>query len=171
MLHADTSETPCIQTLLNLNRGYDSMRLCLACYDNRLAVLFDNAGEFRIYEIENSIISPAGHISLPFGDLPSKVSSMMSCGVNTLICGGISGCTLRFITLAEIMVVPWICGEIDTVLTAWQSNTLENLAMPGCRGECRGPGCGQGWGRGHAFNAKGHTQPSRPVKKISTNLK
>jgi len=142
------------------------MRLCLACYENRLAVLFDNTGEFRMYSIEGTHISPAGHLSLPFSDLPSKVSSILSCGVNTLICGGISGCTLRFLASTDIDVIPWICGDIDTVLQAWQNNTLEKLAMPGCRGQCRGLGRGQGQGRGRRFNAgrQGSPTTTAPIK-------
>ncbi len=146
------------------------MRLCLACYENRLAVLFDNASEFRIYEIEKFILSPAGHISLPSGDLPSKVSSMVSCGVNTLICGGISGCTLQLITHADIMVVPWICGEIDAVLASWKNNTLHNLAMPGCRGACRGQGCGRGRGRVNNITRGRQTHLENIDKKISNNI-
>ncbi|WP_462325443.1 NifB/NifX family molybdenum-iron cluster-binding protein [Desulfoplanes sp.] len=133
------------------------MRLCLACYGTRLAVVFDNASEFRLYDVEDEHICPAGHISLPFGDLPSKVSSIVSCGVNTLICGGISGCTLRLITSTDVEVIPWICGQIDTVLTAWQNNDLEELAMPGCKGQCRG---GRGQGRGRRFgHARQHNLP------------
>jgi predicted Fe-Mo cluster-binding NifX family protein len=130
------------------------MRLCLACYGTRLAVLFDNATTFRIYDVEDEHICPAGHISLPFGDLPSKVSSIRSCGVNTLICGGISGCTLRLITGARIEVIPWICGETDQVLSAWQRNTLENMTMPGCKGACRNGGRGQGRRCGHGQQYK-----------------
>jgi len=136
------------------------MRLCLACYENRLAVLFDNAGEFRMYDIEGTQISPAGLLSLPLSDLPSKVSSILSCGVNTLICGGISGCTLRFLASTDINVIPWVCGEIETVLLAWQNSTLEKLTMPGCRGQCRGLGRGQGQGRGRRFSAGRQGTPS-----------
>ncbi len=141
------------------------MRLCLACHGTRLAVLFDNASEFRIYDVEDEHIRPAGHLSPP-DDLSSKVDSVVSCGANLLICGGISGCTLRLVS-NKVEVMPWICGEIDTVLAAWQKNALEELAMPGCKGQCRLGGCGKGLGRKLGL-ARGRSIP--PLQHLSSAL-
>jgi predicted Fe-Mo cluster-binding NifX family protein len=113
------------------------MKICLAAYKNRLAALFDNAAELRLYTLDHGSIYPAGRISLPHGDPSLRVSSLVTCGVNLLICGAISGCTTRLLQHSGIQVLPWIKGELDEVLNCWQQGTLEKLAMPGCKGQCR----------------------------------
>ncbi|PIE69503.1 MAG: hypothetical protein CSA21_02425 [Deltaproteobacteria bacterium] len=148
------------------------MRLCLACHETRLAVLFDNASALHIYEVEGEVLSPAGHLALPGGDIATKVASLAANRVHVLLCGGISGCTLRMITSAGVEVFPWICGEIDTVLTAWQQQTLQEITMPGCKGQCRRQGCGKGPGRlGHRPNQSRGNPFSNTLNQGSDHMK
>ncbi|MGM0645791.1 MAG: NifB/NifX family molybdenum-iron cluster-binding protein [Thermodesulfobacteriota bacterium] len=111
------------------------MKICLATYQSRLAALFDNAPMLRLYTCnDDTNICPAGDISLPFGDPTLRVSTLSSCGANFLLCGAISGCTTRLLHENGIQVLGWLRGEINTVLQAWQNDTLDDLLMPGCRG-------------------------------------
>lgn len=116
------------------------MLLALATYENRLAALFENACEIRLFTREHENIYPAGRHSLPYSDLCARISALTSCGVTLLICGGITGCSRRLLTQSGIDVIPWIGGEVDTVLQAWNKNRLGTLVLPGCHnsGRCCG---------------------------------
>jgi predicted Fe-Mo cluster-binding NifX family protein len=122
-------------------RDNNSTLLCLACYGDRLASVFDNAPELKLFRMEDNKICPAGYLSLPSKDPKDRTSAIMTCGATFLICGAICGCTMNEMEQAGVRVIPWISGMIDDVLTAYQQNCLENLVMPGCRGRGR---CGQG---------------------------
>lgn len=118
------------------------MLLCLACYGDRLASVFDNATEFKIFRLESNKICPAGHLSLPSKDPKDRTSAILACGVTILICGALCGCTKSEIESTGIKVVPWIRGSVHDVLRALDENSLDALAMPGCsqgngHGRCR----------------------------------
>lgn len=121
--------------------------LCLACYQDRLASVFDNADSFRIFKVESGNICPAGHISLPKRDPVDRTTAIQACGVKQLICGAICGCTLNMLVRSGINVTPWICGDVDVVLDAYRNDDLEALTMPGCRN--RKDHCGNNGQRMH----------------------
>jgi len=125
----------------NEGRNNKSTLLCLACYEDRLASVFDNAPDLKLFRVEDNKICPAGYLSLPSKDPKDRTSAITTCGATFLICGAICGCTMNELEQAGIRVVPWIRGMIDEVLAAYQQNCLENHVMPGCRGRGR---CGQG---------------------------
>ncbi|WP_321405081.1 NifB/NifX family molybdenum-iron cluster-binding protein [Maridesulfovibrio sp.] len=125
----------------NEERNNNSTLLCLACYEDRLASVFDNAPELKLFRVEDNKICPAGYLSLPSKDPKDRTSAIMTCGATFLICGAICGCTMNELEQAGVKVIPWITGMIEEVLSAYQQNCLENLVMPGCRGRGR---CGQG---------------------------
>ncbi|WP_457571628.1 NifB/NifX family molybdenum-iron cluster-binding protein [Desulfovulcanus sp.] len=112
--------------------------ICLACYDKRLAVILDNATSLLLFRLKGEKIYPAGNLSLPLGDLLGMISLLKSCGVDILVCGGISGCTIHILQNSGILVIPWIAGTVEQVLSALRDKTLDKLAMPGCQ---IGPGC------------------------------
>lgn len=124
------------------------MIIGLPCSAERLATLFDTAGFFTLYSVEESDFSkiyPVGSLSLPQNDPTKKITALAAHGVNLIICGGISQQALNGLTHAGIECIPWVCGETGAVLQAWCENRLDQLLMPGCRarqGLC--PGGGQG---------------------------
>ncbi|WP_250645582.1 NifB/NifX family molybdenum-iron cluster-binding protein [Salidesulfovibrio onnuriiensis] len=107
--------------------------ICLACYGDRLASVFDNADEFRFYKVDGDGIYPAGHLSLPSKDPMDRTSAIQACGVSTLICGAVCRRTQQQFINAGITVRPWVRGGVEEVLEAFRSDTLSALAMPGCR--------------------------------------
>ncbi len=121
------------------------MILCLACFENRLASVFENSSEFRLYKTDGDDICPAGHLSLPSEDSTDRTSAILACGVHLIICGAISGCTRQLIENAGISILPWVKGDVDQVLAAYKDNSLDRLTMPGCHNR---PGMGIGMGKG-----------------------
>jgi len=132
--------------------------ICLACYGDRLASVFDNADEFRFYKVDGEEICPAGRLSLPSKDPLDRTSAILACGVNTLICGAVCRRTQQQFCNAGIAVRPWVRGGVEDVLDAFVQDTLGSLAMPGCRAVADGgakPGMsccrsGKGFGRQRA---------------------
>ena len=125
------------------------MLLCLACYGERLASLAENADQYRLYRVEDGNTELEGGIAPPGRDPATLASALSSCGVNEFVCGGITGCCRRHLERSGVMVHPWIRGEVDDVLAAWDSGTLKTLSMPGCGGpHCHHPGQGRGRGAG-----------------------
>ncbi|MBI9109665.1 MAG: dinitrogenase iron-molybdenum cofactor biosynthesis protein [Maridesulfovibrio ferrireducens] len=133
--------------------------LCLACFENRLASVFDNATELKMFQLIDNKICPAGLLSLPSKDPKDRTSATLTCGATFLICGAICGCTRNALEQAGIKVIPWVRGTVDEILEAYRLNLLENFIMPGCSGRLGKKGrCRQRQGKeinpNHRFKEK-----------------
>jgi predicted Fe-Mo cluster-binding NifX family protein len=64
------------------------------------------------------------------------VRSLGELGIKVLICGAISQGLQLALEQAGIRVLPQICGELESVITAFRGGTLgqPEFAMPGCWG-------------------------------------
>jgi predicted Fe-Mo cluster-binding NifX family protein len=126
------------------------MTVCLACYEDRLASLFENAPSFRLFDVDDTGAAARGELDAPRGDALALGAAMAARGVDTLVCGGISGASRRLLLQHGVTVQPWISGTVDEVLAALGQGTLAALAMPGvpCAGGGMGLGRGMGGGRG-----------------------
>ena len=62
------------------------------------------------------------------------VQSLRELGVNVVICGALSRELLTALQQASVRVVPQVCGELDSVITAFRRGRLSQpgFAMPGC---------------------------------------
>mgnify|MGYP006295129413 CR=1 FL=1 len=137
------------------------MLVCLACFENRLASVLENATELRLYREAEGGYQPAGHLSLPAPDEidaadasgvngADRTAAIGACGVDVLVCGAVCGCTRRMLERAGVTVLPWLRGEVDEVLRALAEDRLDALAMPGCRNQGAG-----GMGRGKGMQGRG----------------
>lgn len=112
------------------------MRLCLASYGGRLAALFENATEFPCYEIDPDRSGEpifVGTFTPAHRDPCIRLAALHEQNVRTLVCGGICRRLAVRAEGAGLQVIPWICGDNETVLAACLDGTLARLAMPGCR--------------------------------------
>ncbi len=117
------------------------MIVCLACYENRLAAIFENAAEYKFFKVSDSgEICPAGHLSLPSKDPTDRTSAIMACGVSILICGAVCCQTRKAIETTGMQLIPFMKGAVEEVLQAFSENRLHSMVMPGCRRQmrCRG---------------------------------
>ena len=137
------------------------MKLCLACYYDRLASLFENANQYRLFAVQEGEARPAGVVEADQARIEDKISALLAHGVDSVICGGVCRRNLFLMTEAGMQVIPWICGEADKVIIAFKENRLAELTMPGCRGQGqggRGRRCARlspsGGGRRGRFNQK-----------------
>ena len=144
------------------------MKTAFAYWDNRIAPVFDNAGQIHIVETESEQILSEILETLS-EELPvQKALQLVELGITTLVCGAISRPMHELITEYGIEVIPFVAGDLREVIEAWLGGNLENeiFAMPGyCgrgagrfRGENTGGGRRRGQGRGQG---QGSPKPGR----------
>ena len=109
--------------------------LCLACYQGRLASVCDNADEYKLFEIRDDNIYPAGLLSLPSKDPMDRTSAILACGVSFFLCGAMCAQTRLRLEGGGVTVVPWLTGAVEKVLRAFRQESLGCLVMPGCQAE------------------------------------
>ncbi len=150
------------------------MRLCLACYEDRLASLLENAPVLRLFDLCDNGLASAGDIAMLSGPTSNLPQILRSAHVDELICGGITGCSSRLIQEAGITITSWTTGAVDEVLAAYSAGTLNELSMPGVH--CAGPGQGQGpcrtgqnKGQGPCRGRRRNQRGQQPQKPKSTS--
>ncbi len=108
-------------------------RTAFSHLDSRIAPVFDTASELRVCEFaDGQLVNETRETILE--DLPiQKVLRLAELGVETLVCGAISRPLEGLITAYGIKVVPFLAGELQEVVDAWQSPMFSRRAfmMPG----------------------------------------
>jgi len=114
--------------------GDKAMALTLAAYDNRIASLFESSNQFIFMESVNQKLEDARHISVQNNSVYELLNLLHSNEASILICGAISGSMYHLLTAHQIQVIPWVTGDLESVITAYRNNTLtSSCLMPGCR--------------------------------------
>lgn len=118
------------------------MCLALAAFDNRIAALLETADRLVLIDLPAVDFSARKVVAVRNNSFANLVQLLQQNQVTVLICGAINGCRYRSLESLGVQVIPWITGNIDTVLAAFQNHTLEQCMMPGCR-------------KGHRWGARG----------------
>ena len=105
--------------------------ICLACYQDRLASVCENADGYKLFEIRDHQFYPAGLLSLPSKDPMDRTSAILACGVTIFLCGAICNRTRSTLESAGIEVIPWLTGTEHQVLDGFLRDSLAELIMPG----------------------------------------
>ncbi|MGE4552073.1 MAG: dinitrogenase iron-molybdenum cofactor biosynthesis protein [Desulfovibrionaceae bacterium] len=119
------------------------MVYCLACYQDRLASVFDTASELRLYHRLGGDIRPAGRLTLVSQDAADRTSALLACGVTHLYCGALPSATRRTLELSGVAVTDWLRGGVDEVVEALRQGSFEHLRMPGAVPPGTAPGAGR----------------------------
>lgn len=110
---------------------------------DRIAPVMDVAGTICIVEAGGPSGTARKTCALPGGSAPEKALFLGEMGVDVLVCGAVSKGMLRLLGSQGITVIPFVAGDLDTVVQAWLEGRLpdNSLLMPGCGGS-------RGFGRG-----------------------
>jgi predicted Fe-Mo cluster-binding NifX family protein len=126
------------------------MKTAISVYDNRVAPVFDTAREVCLVEK-----TEGGGLTKIFcrfedDDIADKITWLSKSGVKRLVCGAISMPLQQAMASAGIVLVPFVCGDLEEVIDTLSKGNIEVQAfnMPGCCGRRRGGGGGGGGGRG-----------------------
>ncbi len=149
------------------------MKAAFACWDNRIAPVFDTAREICVVEVEAKRIVRESQEMLPDAPPVQKVLRLVELNIGTLTCGAISRAMHVLVAAHGIQVVPFVAGDLQEIIRAWLIDGLERdaFAMPGCcalrrrrrlhgmnedEDEMNRQGCsGKGTGQGRRGQGKG----------------
>lgn len=113
------------------------MYLALAVYNNRIASLFETANQFVILNLPVEDLSKKKTITIRNNSISALQQLLEENQVKILICGAIHSCVAGSLEAIGIQLIPWITGEINSVVKAFQAGSLENYSMPGRCGRRR----------------------------------
>jgi predicted Fe-Mo cluster-binding NifX family protein len=133
------------------------MRLAVPVWTNVVSPVFDVAKHLLLVDVADGREITRQMESLGDTNLARRVESLIQMNVDLLICGSISRPLEAALLASGVQVIARISGEVERVLEAVLSDTLdESFQMPGCSrfmpplGRCRRRGrrrrCGAGEG-------------------------
>ncbi len=114
-------------------------------WNNRIAPVFDSGVNGLLIKTNGKKLISREKLKLPCSSFIGKVLFLKNIKVDELICGAISARIQYAIESHNIIIYPFVCGEINKIIELWMDNELENktYSMPGCNSEkhseyCRG---------------------------------
>ncbi len=131
------------------------IKVAFSALKNRVAPVFDTSSEIIVTTVEDSKIVSEESVCLTQNTVFELIDKLHELKINQLVCGGISRALQYQIEQKDIIVVPFISGELSAVKEGWLKNELnkEEYIMPGCCGRrVRGGSMKAGAGR---MNANG----------------
>ena len=131
--------------------------VAVTSWNGIVSPVFDTAGAVLVVSEDGSQTL----IDMSMADVAGRVRLLKQAGAMRVICGAISGVSLRYLEQSSIAVIPWIRGAVADVVDAYRGGTLQRdvYLMPGCarrggggmgrsqnqwrRGQCRRNGGGR----------------------------
>lgn len=142
------------------------MKVAIPIRNGRISPVFDVATRLVIVEFDGGKPGERSEYSIVESGAEARAGLLQELGVSTLICGAISNNAARIVARCGLKLLPWVVGEIDDVLEAFSTDSLDadGFLMPGCRrgkGGGHGDGTGRGQGRGMARRGGGRDGTSK----------
>ncbi|HOT46474.1 MAG TPA: NifB/NifX family molybdenum-iron cluster-binding protein [Spirochaetota bacterium] len=132
--------------------------IAVPVFQERVSPLMDVSNRYMIYETEDGRIKQRIAISLNADGESQRVEKLKEIGVNTIICGAVSGYIAHLVSDRGMRLLSMIYGPIDEIITNYLQNTLGSYCSGGgCNGrkrQRRGQ-CGRDSGRARQKNASG----------------
>ena len=123
------------------------MKLAITVWNQRIAPVFDSARTVIIMEIRDGCETGRRSLDMDQMDPAGKAWLLRNEGVNELVCGAISREVEAMVQDQGIHVIPFIAGDMESVIQAWIGRQLDHdtYSMPGCGYRRRRRGQGRGW--------------------------
>jgi predicted Fe-Mo cluster-binding NifX family protein len=116
------------------------MKLAIPIWNGRVSPVFDAAQRILVVDNSGGGETSRREHQLSEAHLPLRVRRLEDMGVDVLICGAISNQVAALVEAAGIKIIPWVSGEVEDVIGAFQREDLESprYFMPGFGGRrCR----------------------------------
>jgi len=120
------------------------MKIAVPVWQGRVSPVFDVAGQVLLVEWNGAGRQSRREEVLAEQSPDRRAARLAEWGVTTLICCAVSRPLEILLAAYKIQMISQVCGEVEEVLQAFRTGTLESerFAMPGrCR---RGRGRGRG---------------------------
>lgn len=114
-------------------------RVGFAVWNERIAPVFDTAGQIHVVDVISGRMGDQQRTSLPPDSHATKAMRLAELAITDLVCGAISYPLRTMVVAYGIRVYPFVTGPLVEVVDAWSSGTLgaAEYAMPGCGGRRR----------------------------------
>lgn len=154
------------------------MKVAVPVWNNRVSPVFDTSRHLLVVEyVEGEEASREQHTMADMFP-PFRVRRLKEIGVRLLICGAISNPVALLVDAAGIALMPWVSGDVNDVLDAFNRERLSDsrYRMPGCRGRGRGwrrgmrHAAGRGFGRGQRRHSGGWYDAKEEGNEDSGNI-
>lgn len=112
------------------------MKVAIPHWRDRVSPVFDVAGSLLVVELAHGRELRRQQAALTASDPLNRAGQVSQLGAEVLICGAISRPLEIALSAAGVRVVPFTCGMVEEVLSAFMAGELtgEAFLMPGCRG-------------------------------------
>lgn len=98
--------------------------IAVPMFQNRVSPLMDVSNKYAIYETIDGEIKHRIDISLNAEGELQRVDKLKEIGVNTIICGAVSGCVARIVDEKGIRLISMIYGPIEKIVEQYLANSL-----------------------------------------------
>ncbi|HOP06571.1 MAG TPA: NifB/NifX family molybdenum-iron cluster-binding protein [candidate division Zixibacteria bacterium] len=120
-----------------------SEKIAIPICRGRVSPVLDSAEQIWICEVDSADAGSPRLVEAGPNDIQRRTEFFCRLGVNTLLCGALSRPFHYLLERAGIVVIPWLTGTVEEILTAYFEGRLDAdcYRMPGCRrrrGGCRG---------------------------------
>lgn len=115
------------------------MKIALSVYQERIAPVFDVAGQVLVVDVKPSGLGEGVLVQTNETTPELKILKLVELEVKTLICGAISRPMLWLAKSHGIRVIDFIAGDVKRVMNAYRDHALQGceFSMPGCRRQNR----------------------------------
>ena len=121
------------------------VRFAVPIWNDRVSPVFDTARRLVLVDIRQGKEQERQVVEIEADSFPARrARRLVELRVNVLVCGAISRPLAELVTMAGVMIVPWVTGQVDDVLRAYMAGRLgdSRWRMPGCRRNQTEPGAG-----------------------------
>ncbi|MFZ3158566.1 MAG: NifB/NifX family molybdenum-iron cluster-binding protein [Smithella sp.] len=112
------------------------MKIALSIWKDCISTVFDAADQLLIFEPDGtSGYNKRTTIKLISTDVKERANELKDQQIDVLICGAISRPLETLLISLDIRVFAFVRGQVEEVLAAYKSNSLEQavFTLPGCR--------------------------------------
>ncbi len=106
-------------------------------FQDRVSPLMDVSNRYIIYETEDGKIKQRIDISLNADGECQRVEKLKEIGVNTIICGAVSGYVAHIVDEKGMRLLSMIYGPIDEIIEHYLKNSLGTYCSGACNGRKR----------------------------------
>jgi predicted Fe-Mo cluster-binding NifX family protein len=116
------------------------MTVAVPLFGSRVSPRFDCAPAVLLATVEQGKVIRRETIPIAERNPLARIGWLCQQQAGIVICGGISGFSIRLLTDRGIQVIPWVWGDVDDALQLFASGRLQSglIIGPGGRGRrCR----------------------------------
>jgi predicted Fe-Mo cluster-binding NifX family protein len=115
-----------------------TVRLAIPNWNGRVSPVFDTARRLVVIDVARRTEQRRQVVEAETDSFPARrVRRLGELQIDVLICGAISRSLAELVTMAGVVLVPWVIGPVDDVPQAYLARRLSDprWRMPGYRGQ------------------------------------